>query len=44
MARRLRYPSLESRTARLKLSVRRKPYPGPALSRGVLASLQAKQR
>ena len=36
MARRLRYPSLESRTARLKLSVRRKPYPGPALSRGVL--------
>jgi hypothetical protein len=36
VARRLRYSSLESRTARLKLVIRRKPYPGPALSRGVL--------
>lgn len=36
MARRLRYPSLENRTARLKLVVRRKPYPGPTLARGVL--------
>ena len=36
MARRLRYPSLENRTARLKLVVRRKPYPGPTLARGLL--------
>ena len=36
MARRLRYPSLENHTARLKLVVRRKPYPGPTLARGVL--------
>lgn len=36
MARRLRYPSFESRTARLKLVVRRKPYPGPSLARGLL--------
>ena len=36
MARRLRYPSLESRTARLKLVVRSKPYPGPKLASGTL--------
>jgi integrase len=35
MARKVRHSSLESRTARLKLAVRRKPYPGPKLARGV---------
>jgi hypothetical protein len=34
MARRQRNNSLESRTARLKLAVRRRPYPGPKLARG----------
>jgi integrase len=36
VARKVRHSSLESRTARLKLAVRRKPYNGPALARGVL--------
>lgn len=36
MARKVRHSSLETRTARLKLAVRRKPYNGPALARGVL--------
>jgi integrase len=35
MARKVRHSSLETRTARLKLTVRRKPYPGPKLARGV---------
>ena len=35
MARRIRHSSLETRTARLKLAVRRKPYSGPSLARGV---------
>jgi hypothetical protein len=35
MARKLRHSKLESRTARLKLAARRKPYPGPNLARGV---------
>jgi len=35
MARKHRNSSLESRTARLKLAVRRKPYSGPSLARGV---------
>ncbi|MBR1151714.1 site-specific integrase [Bradyrhizobium sp. JYMT SZCCT0428] len=35
MARKHRDSSLESRTARLKLAVRRKPYSGPSLARGV---------
>src|SRR5882724_7048277 len=35
MARRVRHSSLETRTARLKLAVRRKPYGGPSLARGV---------
>ena len=35
MARKVRHSSLESRTARLKLAVRRKPYSGPSLARGV---------
>jgi integrase len=35
MARRVRHSSLETRTARLKLAVRRKPYSGPSLARGV---------
>ncbi len=34
MARRHRNDSLESRTARLKLAVRRRPYPGAKLARG----------
>src|SRR3954470_1112410 len=36
MARKARHSNLETRTARLKLAVRRKPYNGPALARGVL--------
>lgn len=35
MARKVRHSALESRSARLKLEVRRKPYPGPSLARGV---------
>jgi hypothetical protein len=35
MARKVRHSSLETRTARLKLAVRRKPYSGPSLARGV---------
>ena len=35
MARKHRIQQLESRTARLKLAVRRKPYSGPSLARGV---------
>jgi hypothetical protein len=35
MARKARHSSLETRTARLKLAVDRKPYNGPKLSRGV---------
>jgi len=34
MARKVRHSALESRSARLKLQVRRKPYPGPSLARG----------
>ena len=34
MARKQRNSSLESRTARLKLAVRRRPYPGAKLARG----------
>jgi integrase len=35
MARKVRHSALESRSARLKLTVRRKPYSGPSLARGV---------
>ena len=35
MARKVRHSALESRSARLRLPVRRKPYPGPSLMRGV---------
>jgi len=35
LGRNVRYSSLETRTARLKLAVRRKPYSGPSLARGV---------
>lgn len=35
MARKVRHSALESRSARLKLEVRRKPYPGPSLARGL---------
>jgi integrase len=35
MARKVRHSSLEKRTNRLKLTVRRKPYNGPNLARGV---------
>jgi integrase len=35
MARKVRHSALESRSARLKLKIRRKPYPGPSLGRGV---------
>ncbi|MGC2081874.1 MAG: site-specific integrase, partial [Bradyrhizobium sp.] len=35
MARKVRHSALESRSARLKLQVRRRPYNGPSLARGV---------
>jgi integrase len=35
MARKVRHSALESRSARLKFPIRRKPYPGPSLARGV---------
>jgi integrase len=35
MARKVRHSALESRSARLRLAIRRKPYPGPSLARGV---------
>jgi integrase len=35
VARKVRHSSLETRTARLKLAARRKPYSGPSLARGV---------
>jgi integrase len=35
MARKLRHSALETRTARLKLAVRFKPYSGPTLARGI---------
>ena len=35
MARKVRHSALESRSARLKLPVRRRPYSGPSLARGV---------
>ncbi len=36
MARKRRHSGLENRSSRLKLAVRRKPYNGPALARGVV--------
>jgi hypothetical protein len=36
MARRIRHSALESRSARLKLKIRRKPYTGPSLARGIM--------
>ena len=36
MARKVRHSALESRSARLKLKIRRKPYTGPSLARGVM--------
>jgi integrase len=35
MARKVRHGALESRSARLKLSIRRRPYGGPSLARGI---------
>jgi len=35
MARKVRHSALESRSARLKLPVRRRPYGGPSLARGI---------
>jgi integrase len=35
MARMIRHSALESRSARLKLAIRRKPYTGPSIARGV---------
>ena len=35
MARKIRDARLESRSARLRLPVRKKPYTGPALARGI---------
>src|SRR5688572_16332057 len=36
MARKVRHSSLDTRTSRLKLTVRSKPYNGPQLARGIL--------
>ena len=36
MARKVSFSALESRTARLRLKVRRRPYSGPSLARGVV--------
>ena len=35
MARKVRDSALESRSARLKLGIRRRPYSGPSLARGI---------
>src|SRR6266511_3571926 len=35
MARKIRDSKLESRSARLRLPIRKKPYTGPALARGI---------
>jgi hypothetical protein len=35
MARKVRHTALESRSARLKLKIRRRPYSGPSLARGI---------
>src|SRR5258708_26113251 len=35
MARRVSFSALESRSARLKLKIRRRPYSGPSLARGI---------
>ena len=36
MARKVRHTALESRSARLKLKIRRRPYSGPSLARGIM--------
>lgn len=36
MARKISFSALESRNARLKLQIRRRPYSGPSLARGIL--------
>src|SRR5215831_3093569 len=35
MARRVSFGALESRSARLRLKIRRRPYSGPSLARGI---------
>jgi len=35
MARKVRHSALESRNARLRLEIRRRPYNGPSLARGI---------
>jgi integrase len=35
MARKVSFSALESRSARLRLKIRRRPYPGPTLARGI---------
>src|SRR3974390_2769078 len=35
MARKVRHSALESRSARLRLKIRRRPYAGPSLARGI---------
>ena len=36
MARKVSFSSLESRSARLRLKIRRRPFSGPSLARGIL--------
>jgi len=36
MARKVRHSALESRSARLRLQIRRRPYAGPSLARGIM--------
>jgi integrase len=44
MARKVRHSALESRSARLKLQVRRRPYSGPSLARGVLQQFRRNKK
>ena len=36
MARKVSFSALESRSARLRLKIRRRPYSGPSLARGIM--------
>jgi integrase len=40
MARKVSFSALESRSARLRLKIRRRPYSGPSLARGIMLTVQ----
>jgi hypothetical protein len=44
MARKVRDSRLESRSARLRLAIRKKPYTGPAVARGIMLLYRRNQR